>query len=174
MATKQNRGQDGVRKRFVYATLFIVASSLVLVILFPWIQLFTPGFWDRVADGNALSQVTDMVVHYTLDNNDGPPRDWHDLEGVFEESNGSYGVPGIDYLQNRVEINFANLEALRCDSPESDATVVLSLRSGRGPEGSSLGQASVDANRRISNLFVRASSEITDEKPKNDERPRSD
>ncbi|MCA9260823.1 MAG: hypothetical protein KDA61_16530 [Planctomycetales bacterium] len=165
MAIKQNRGQDGVRRRLVYAALFIVASSLGLVILFPWLQLFTPRFWDHVVDVNALSQVTDMVVHYILDNNDGPPRDWYDLEGVFEDSNESYGVPDIAYLQNRVEIDFANLEALRSGSPEPGAAVVLRLRSGRETEGSSLGQELADANRRISNLFVGASPEITDEKP---------
>jgi len=48
-----------------------------------------------------------MLVHY-LNNNDGAwPTGWDDLRESFEFTNQGYGAPNLDWLKQRVAINFS-------------------------------------------------------------------
>lgn len=88
--------------------------DLILLILFVALIAAVVGFSaigrQRVFEYHERFAVTwqthDMLAKYVTDHNGQWPRNWDDLQESFESTNLGYGAPSLDWLRDRIEIDF--------------------------------------------------------------------
>ena len=98
----------------------IVAALLAVPVIAATVVLSINRGFRHMDEFSVLWETHDLVNSHVLSHGQ-LPNSWSDLSEYFDEVNRGYGSPDIEYLQERIDINFDN---------DDDLTWVVRVRSG--------------------------------------------
>lgn len=116
-----NKNRFSLRALLVGVTFFCIAVFLFRLIVWPWLLPFTHGYWEEVSDQYALWQTQEMISLFISTNPGEIPSSWEELRKQYNDTNQSYGTPGLSSLKARVVVDFLALsETARIDFPQNE------------------------------------------------------
>ena len=86
-----------------------ILAALILLSIF---VLPAAGFWwlrstsHNVVESYRLAHARDMLIRHLVRTGGQWPRSWEDLAEDFEPTNSNYRTPGLDVIQEHVEVDF--------------------------------------------------------------------